>query len=261
MFLHQSLFYYVFAIIKHHTQTRGKITRMLDLAGLLSLTSRPNFGVIDLPVLQEFYHKHLHPYSFEFTLDSGEKIVLKFDLEKFCHLVATAKAAGQQRRMNYVRLREYKGIRGWNNILDGTLTKESIRNLGVSLDVMKDKMIHFYYLRRLLDNGSLMIKYVPNPSSGLTCEFFIYDLHSADNAYIQIGLQKEDHGKWYYPETLLANRITLANPSNKQAASPSAVVSIVARDRYLRHESRKIVVKRRIRERTSRYTKRKSRGA
>ncbi|MGW9529751.1 PBECR4 domain-containing protein [Paenibacillus terrae] len=229
---------------------------MLDLTTLLSLNKKPNFADIDLPVLRELFYKELYPYTFEFILSTGETITLKFDLNKFCHLVGIEKTAKQQRTLRGRQLKEYKGMRGLNNIFKGVLNKASIRNLGVNLNPMKDKMLHFYFLPRLMNTSSLMIKYVPSTTSALSCEFFIYDLHSPDNAYIQLGLQKEWHGKWYYPESFLVNRITAANPTNKQAAPPSHTVSIVARHRYEREEKSRFKEKRLLHQRRRRTTRR-----
>ncbi len=220
---------------------------MLNLNALLALTSKPNFADVDLPVLRELYEQHLYPYKFEFMLDNGEIIILKFDLDKFCHLLAIEKTAAQQPRMSFARRKEYKGMRGWNNIKNGTLDKHAIRRLGVNLSPMRDKVLHFYYLPRLLANGSLVIKYVPTGTNGLQPELIIYDTH--DNAFIQIGIQKEpEFGKWYYPETFLVNRITATNPTNKFSQPPSTVISIITRRRLSRWKKYTRPIKTRLRQ-------------
>lgn len=211
---------------------------MLDLIGLKGLTSRPNFADIDLPVLSELYSKDLYPYIYEFELDSGEIIKVKFDLEKFCHLIAIEKTVNPQRRMNWDRLKQYKSMGGWNNIREGQLNRAHIRGLGVKLNKMKEKMLHFYYLPYLLEHGTLMIRFVPSSGRFLKSEFIIFDLHTNDNAYIQICINKEWHGKWYYPESLLVERITPAHPTNTFADPPSTIINIVNRRKYDRFKTK-----------------------
>ncbi|AYV68928.1 hypothetical protein C2I06_19860 [Niallia circulans] len=210
---------------------------MLDLAGLLSLNSRPNFADVDLPVLREFYYTQLYPYTYEFVLSSGEEIKLKFDLDKFCHLVAIEKTVNPQKRMNRELVKEYKGIGGWNNILEGNLDKAHIRGKGVKLNKMKDKMLHFYYLPYLLEYGTLTIKYVPSPGRYINSTFIVFNLHLNDNAFIQIGMKEEFHGQWYYPETFLIERKTPAHQTNPYANPPSTVVNVVQRKKYDRFKS------------------------
>ncbi|AND41490.1 hypothetical protein [Cytobacillus oceanisediminis] len=210
---------------------------MLDLTGLLSLNSRPNFADVDLPVLREFYYTQLYPYTYEFALSSGERIKLKFDLDRFCHLVAIEKTINPQKRMNFQLVKDYKGMGGWNNIYEGKLNKAFIRSKGVKLNKMKDKMLHFYYLPYLLEHGSLMIKYVPSPGRFINSNFIVFNFHLNDNAFIQLGMKEEWHGKWYYPETFIIERKTPAHPTNPYTNPPSTVVNVTERIKHKRFKS------------------------
>ncbi|MEK5040083.1 PBECR4 domain-containing protein [Sporosarcina sp. FSL K6-3457] len=211
---------------------------MINLSDILSLQHRPNFADIDLKTLSELYYQELYPHTYEFTLSSGEKILLKFDLDKFCHLLGVEKSI--KHKIHFAKDRKaFRGIRGWNSIVDSTITKASIRAINGDLKKMKDKMLHFYYLPRLLDNGSLVIKYVPNTQSTIKSAYILYDISQADNVFVQIGIQPEKHGQWYFPETFLINRITATNPTNKQAEPPSTVIKIMNRLKYERFKPRK----------------------
>ncbi|MEK3833235.1 PBECR4 domain-containing protein [Paenibacillus sp. FSL M7-0896] len=210
---------------------------MLTAAALIALQSKPSFTDVELLPLSDLYYQHLYPNVFEFGLASGEIIILKFNLEAFCHLLGLKKTVEQARRLSREVKNEYKGMAGWNAIREGRSSKAIIRAYGVSLDPMKDKMLFFYYLPELLRVGSLAIKFVPSGSTRIPSEIIIYNLHVADNTYIQIGISKCDHGRWYYPETFLIERVKVSRPTNKFADPPSTVVSITSRNIYPRYSS------------------------
>lgn len=209
-------------------------SKLLTANDLMQINSRPNFADVDLFPLSDVYHQSLYPNVYEFELSSGETIKLKFDLDKFCHLIALAKTLGQQRTLSWGVIKQHKGIKGWHGIREGRVSKATIRSYGVSLNTMKEKVIHFYYLPRLLQTGTLAIKFVPSGGTRIPSEIIIYDYYSPDNAFIQLGITMEYHKRWYYPETFLIERKTPAKPDNKFAQPPSTVVAVKNRKIYSR---------------------------
>ncbi|OXM14779.1 PBECR4 domain-containing protein [Paenibacillus herberti] len=202
----------------------------LDLPGLLALTSKANIAQIELSTLQELYYKCLYPYTFVFKLDNGDELKLKFDRDKFCHLIGLDKVpkallASKSRGWTSRRVSNYKGVRGWDGILDGSINIAHINALAArvrnGLGESERKLVNFYYLPTLLKVGNLVIRYLnPQPGSRVTSELFIYDTH--DNLYLQLGLRKDsnNYDKWYYPETFIINTANPGNSNPRAAGNP-----------------------------------------
>ncbi|HEY0826688.1 MAG TPA: PBECR4 domain-containing protein [Bacilli bacterium] len=141
----------------------------LGLAGLLALTSRANIADIELLPLQELYYKFLYPYKFSFELTNGEVFVLKFDQEKFCHLIGLDKVpkallnAGT-RGWNHRRVSDYKGLRGWENILNGTIDMAHMISLSArvrnSMGESSRKLVNFYYLPQLMKTENWLLNMI-----------------------------------------------------------------------------------------------------
>lgn len=204
----------------------------LDLADLLALTERPNIAEIELSVLQKLYDEHLYPYMFVFELtnekEDKEVIKLNFDRDKFCHLIGLdnvpkALLSAKTRGWDSRRIGNYKGSKGWDNIINGTIDMAHIMNLARrvrnGLGESRRKLINFYYLPQLMKTGNFVIKYITRQfDTHVTSDLFIYDIH--DNLYLQIGLKKEDtQPDIYYPETFIINSAGPNTPNPRAAGN------------------------------------------
>lgn len=90
---------------------------LLIFLTLMSLFNMEKYMKYDLLVLQKFYIENLSNHSFVFETSVG-KIVIKFDKANFCHLLG----------LHYFN-KNYKGIKGWNDIEQKNITHSKLKQI------------------------------------------------------------------------------------------------------------------------------------
>lgn len=198
----------------------------LDLNGLLALKTRPAINQIDLPLLQEFYESQLMPYTYAFEISSGDRIILKFEPHRFCHLLGIESVV--EKSLHWSKRKDYKGTPGWDKIKDGTLNFQHLKKVGgkKAFNSKKDKMVFFYLLPKLLESTNTIIKFNKVPGSNVECELLLYN--QLEGVYLHLGIEKEDDGKSYYPRTFFIERITANNSGTRFIDGQSDTNTVVS---------------------------------
>jgi hypothetical protein len=211
---------------------------MLTLTNLLGRSNPPRINLIDLPLLQELYEKHLVPFAYDYILSNGERIKLYFHPENFCHLLGLDKIA-KSVTTNVGIHNSHKGHLGWKRIKEGRLTIQSLRGLGGSYfnHYTERKIVFFYTLPQLLLSGSAMVQYVPISASKLNVELILFDTFA--KSWVHLGLEKESDWDSYYPKSFFIERISAAAPASKYVYGQPLVYSITWRHKYNRFPTRR----------------------
>lgn len=76
-----------------------------------------------------------------------------------------------------------------------------------------------------------MVKYQKVWNSNIVCELIVYNVF--DDAYVHLGIEKEDHGRSYYPRSFWMERKTQAH-SGDRFIKDQTHLSIVSRDKMKR---------------------------
>lgn len=197
---------------------RGLLLMKLTCEQLINLTLKPRINDIDLNVLRQYYENYLEAYIFRYRIigkDNYDKAIeVRFSKDKFCHLVGIESIVKYS--VNSKTLKEYKGLKGWNNIESRDLTFDKLKRINKKrFKDKKDKMVFFYLIPLLLDKPKC-IRFNRNMIQGSTnidCELLFYD--TCHNAYIHIGLQKSDDKKYYFPKSFFIEKITEKNTGKK----------------------------------------------
>lgn len=186
---------------------------MLDVDTLVSLPSKPTIDKITLKLLQEYYEKHLLPFTFKYQVKPGEYIELKFNQDNFCHLLGIENIAKQSRGVDPSQYHKYKGSLGYRRIKNGELTKESLKPLHkIAYNDSKKKMVWFYLVHRLLQSPKA-IHFKTKVNKITSVDILFYDKYQ--NAYVHLGVITHAKIKHYVPSTFLIEPITPSGGGQK----------------------------------------------
>lgn len=188
---------------------------MYSAVELKELTIKPKINDISLEVLREFYEMFLYPFIYTYTITQNtgsRKIALRFNPEKFCHLLGVESIAKKSVKIS--ELHNYRGEAGWNNIKSGAIDIKHLKTLNKKKFLsVKAKYVYFYLIPSLLETP-LAVKYDKSnvmPPTNIECELLFYSAY--DNAVIHLGLEKEDDEDFYFPRTFFVEK--LSEPDGK----------------------------------------------
>lgn len=191
---------------------------MLTLAELKKLRRTPKINDISLELLREYYEIYLNPFIYHYKLEDSINnkcsIEVRFDKERFCHLLGIETIVKKQ--VNCYEIKNYKGLRGWNNIESGHLNFQSLKNMNKkAFENGKAKFIYFYLLPNLLKTPNAVNYDKSKVSSGtnIDCKIMFYDTYN--NAILHLGIEPNDAGTYYFPRTLLIEKINPKNSGTK----------------------------------------------
>ncbi|MCQ4086386.1 PBECR4 domain-containing protein [Saccharibacillus sp. JS10] len=194
-----------------------------NATALLALTSKPKIDEINLRLLQEFYAQYLNPKTYTYTLADENVIILKFEEDKFCHLVGVEQSVRGSVSPNV--LNSYKGKNGWNRIKNEEITFAHLKATGgkAKFGDIKIKLVYFYLLPHILSSPNKVVYYnvVVNH---INCEILIYDIQQ--NAYIHLGIEKGSDGI-YFPRTFLIEKITASSSGTKFIVPQPEPVNVI----------------------------------
>lgn len=182
---------------------------------LYNATVNPKINDITLKLLQEYYWIYLHPFTYQYEIvdKSGEEpvartIELRFDKDSFCHLLGIESIIYFVK--NYKERKRFKGEQGWENVKNGMITIQSLREKKTKkqFESRKDKYVFFYILPKLVDapKGVLYDKTKVDGGTNIDCEILFYDEHQ--NAQIHLGIEYFEELGYYRPRTFFVERIT-----------------------------------------------------
>ena len=183
---------------------------------LYELVTNPRINDISLILLSEFYKEYLTPFCYHYKIvdHSGDKekqftIDLRFDTDRFCHLLGIESILGRSK--SFEQLKQYKGVNGWDNVENGTITIPSLRTPATrgNFNINKDKYVFFYVLPKLVETPKGVLfdkeKVLGNPTN-IECEILFYDQYQ--NATVHLGIMKDEKLGYYVPRTFFIARIT-----------------------------------------------------
>lgn len=185
----------------------------MDAHTFATLTVKPTLDQIDLIVLTDYYEKYLEPFQYEFELEDGNEIKLKFNRDNFCHLLGIHKPAEKKFGKGKPQIYSFKGMKGYMRIKDGTINKAMLKGLNKSAyNDMRSSLVNFYQIHRMLDNPQAV--YYTNVVNRInSVDILIYN--QTINSYIHLGIVKKERQNYYSPSTFLIESITAHSAGNK----------------------------------------------
>ena len=178
---------------------------------LRNLSIKPRINDISLKILSEYYEMFLYPFIYNYhvqTPDGNKEIELRFELEKFCHLLGIESIVKYS--VPHSVLHNYKGKDGWNNIVNLRLDIQHLKKINNrKFKNVKAKYVYFYLIPGLIENP-MAVNYDINkvePETRIECEILFYSNVKGDNAIIHLGIQKSNAG-YYFPRTFFVEKVS-----------------------------------------------------
>ena len=175
---------------------------------LENLKVKPKINDISLKVLSEYYEIFLHPFIYHYHIDGRKEIKLKFDLDKFCHLLGVESIV--KNTISKRDLHKYKGEEGWKNIQNLTIDIPHLKAINKKhFKDVKAKYVYFYLIPKLIEKPKA-VNYNVNNVDGKTsieCEILFYSDVKGDNAIIHLGIEKDNYG-YYFPRTFFVEKVS-----------------------------------------------------
>jgi len=184
---------------------------------LKNLATNPRINDISLELLREYYETFLYPFEFHYTIRDPLKqydIELRFDMDCLPHLLGLESII--KRNVNRDEIKKYKGFQGWENIKNGYITKESLKQLNRKGFLnAKDKMVFFYLVPKLIMSPKAIYfdNCVVNPPTKIECQILFYNDY--EKSILHLGIEPNDENTYYRPRTLFIERITGTNDGTK----------------------------------------------
>lgn len=194
-----------FFCIKFSKKGLGEIN-LYTIEQLHGLDQKPKIDEINLKILLEYWTYYLQPFEMQYLLDDEDSslISLRFPSDRFAHLLGVETIA-KKGRVKYSDLKQYRGQRAYDAILDETLTFESLKSLNKpAFKSVKDKYLYFYQIPYLVEEATEIINFSKTLDSLIQCELLIYN--GMHGVYVHLGLEKEASGQFYIPRTFLIER-------------------------------------------------------
>lgn len=171
-----------------------------------SNTSIPTADQVTLKLVSEYYDVYLEPHIFTYTCEDEDSISLKFEHENFPHLVGLHYAANEKYGKNSVKARDFRGYKGYENVKNGIVDKQTISSLlkkKTHYKNMNKKLRYFWTLHTVLEDPEAVFynksSNQKRKNNALDCDVLLYKfLH---NQYIHVGLDKK--GDKYVAKTFL----------------------------------------------------------
>lgn len=204
----------------------------LNVRALSELTSKPYIDQISLELLRQFYEQFLEPFTFTFELDNGVIVNLDFNKEHFCHLVGIEKLA-----RNVVRRQDrykYFGHQGYKNVQNGTITIKHLKDLAKKrINFIKDKLVFFYLLPRIVENPEILLDFVSAPD-GSNIEAKLLAYNSTEEVYVHLGIDEDITTGKHFPRSFLTERINETNDGTKfiKGLTPFKVTAAYKIEKY-----------------------------
>lgn len=175
---------------------------------LKNISIKPKINDISLAVLQEYYQMYLMPFVYTYYVavdDDVREFKLRFDSDKFCHLLGIESIAKYHVKMK--DLYNYRGANGWKNIQNGSINFKHLKSLNKSkFQSVKAKFVYFYLIPELIEEplAVLFDGNKVNPPVSIECEMLFYSTY--DNAVIHLGIDVDDEGI-YFPRTFFVEKL------------------------------------------------------
>lgn len=193
------------------------VNLLLSLEELYVSKCNPSINKITLELLRQYYDRYLIPNTYKFLINMNDElneIILKFSEENFCHLLGIESTV--KGNVPYRTLGNYKGINGWNNIKDESLTFDLLKGINKKkFNDNKSKLVFFYLIPRLLENAKVVDfnKELVDGDTRIECDLLFFD--ELQNAYVHLGIELDLELGFYVPRTFLIKKVTKNNKGTK----------------------------------------------
>ena len=180
---------------------------------LKELTEKPRINDVSLESLCQYYEYYLNPFIYRYNVtyaDGNTKdLELRFDYENFCHLLGIESIV--KKSVSSSNLRDYKGLRGWENIKNGSLDIATLKKINKKQFMnVKAKYVYFYLIPNLLTNP-LAVNYDKSkviPYTSIESELIFYSHVENDTAIIHLGVECKTGASYRIPRTFFVEKVS-----------------------------------------------------
>lgn len=180
---------------------------------LKELTEKPRINDVSLESLRQYYEYYLNPFIYRYNVtyaDGNTKdLELRFDYENFCHLIGIESIV--KKSVSSSNLRDYKGLRGWENIKNGSLDIATLKKINKKQFMnVKAKYVYFYLIPNLLTNP-LAVNYDKSkviPYTSIESELIFYSQVENDTAIIHLGVECKTGASYRIPRTFFVEKVS-----------------------------------------------------
>lgn len=205
----------------------------LDADTYANLTEKPLLNQFDLDTLANYYIKYLEPFEYILTLENKDSdtnkpyaITLRFPRNNACHLWGIDKPAKIAFGEKSPKVKGYKGLRGFKNILSGKITKQSLKGLSnQGFKDLKKKILNFYLVHTLLENPNAVL--YTKQINNIKTDSVSHILYSKDNNKITcLGIFKNTELDYYVPTTFIHKSAPSGN-SNEPLIDDQIILKVL----------------------------------
>ena len=182
------------------------------------------YSAIDLQTLQSIFDNDILPYSFNYTLENGKTIELKFQQSQLSHLLGIQK-------IDYSRA-DLKGQLCYNGIKNGSITftlLKSINRAAVRSEC-KEKMRYFDELPNMLRNPDCVSfdSSIVGRTTRIIMSFALYGNDGRSEKRLILGIDSENDEQ-FFPRTWLIEQIDGTSLLDGQRAEKVCKVDVLPR--------------------------------
>ncbi|MDD3239582.1 MAG: PBECR4 domain-containing protein [Lachnospira sp.] len=180
---------------------------------LKELTEKPRINDVSLESLRQYYEYYLNPFIYRYNVTYADwntkDLELRFDYENFCHLLGIESIV--KKSVSSSNLRDYKGLRGWENIKNGSLDIATLKKINKKQFMnVKAKYVYFYLIPNLLTNP-LAVNYDKSkviPYTSIESELIFYSQVENDTAIIHLGVECKTGASYRIPRTFFVEKVS-----------------------------------------------------
>lgn len=182
------------------------------------------YSAIDLQKLQNIFDNDIFPYSFNYTLEDGKTIELRFEQSQLSHLLGIQK-------IDYSRA-DLKGQLCYEGIKNGSITftlLKSINRAAVRSEC-KEKMRYFDELPNMLRNPDCVSfdSSIVGRKTRILMSFALYGNDGQSEKRLILGIDSENDNR-FFPRTWLIERINGVSLLDGQSVKKVSKVEVLPR--------------------------------
>lgn len=162
---------------------------------------------ITLSDIQKYYEFELVPFEFNYELEDGTNINLRFKKEDFCHLVGIHYFAPEDKLKH-----EYRSHLGYSKIENNEITINTLSSNKGAWGKHKERILNFIHVKEVLVDPKILLFNANVVSGGcnIKCTFVLSK--PKNNVVLNLAIDVKTNGKYYYPVTFL---VTLGSTKDK----------------------------------------------
>lgn len=162
--------------------------------------SKPKKKFLPLKRVAEFYRDKICGYKYSYKTDLAN-FEIEFEESQFCHLVGIHHVGNKVAQMNNndsIKF-NYRGVEGWNRIMNETITYSSLKsNHAATYNTHEDRMLFLPVLHQVLRTPEI-VKYHQLRVKGMSlinADFILYSKKTNKRRKVQMNLAiREENGQ------------------------------------------------------------------